>query len=438
MLGGSSALNGMVYMRGNEQNYNEWAAAGNEGWDFQSVLRYFKKSEGNKYKPFVEKDNGKYHSDIGPMIVDFFGETDDRFQTFIDAAVEYGIPSVDDLNADKHIGFARAQGTVYQGRRQSSAKAFLIPAKDRKNLHVIKNALVERILIDGSKRAYGVQFLYTGPGGPRKLTALASKEVILSAGAIMSPVVLMLSGIGPRLHLLRWGIQTIADLPVGKNLIDHVLLTFEIKLDSTKAAAAAISDETYNLAIHNSGPLANAPFIQVHVNTQNNSQYPDIQYSLNIYKQANDPSEMDNDDFNAKKGDSQQIQTYLLQPKSRGTIELGGESIFHSPNIDTGFLTDDEDMQTLVRAVRQLIALTNTEAYQKKGAEFSKTNTDACKLYESLSDDYIKCFIRYNSASGYHSVGTSKMGPASDKTTVVDPQLKVHGVKGLRQIDAGV
>lgn len=158
LLGGSSAINLMIYARGNPCDYDNWAAKGNTGWDYESVLPFFKKSEANHFLPFVYEDKGRYHNGTGPMNVDFYGDCPFA-KVFIDAAIEAGYEFVSDMNADKFIGYLKMQGTCYQGRRQSTAKAFLVPIKDRTNLHVVRHGLVKKVLLNKRKRAYGITYV---------------------------------------------------------------------------------------------------------------------------------------------------------------------------------------------------------------------------------------------------------------------------------------
>lgn len=447
MLGGSSSMNYMLYVRGNDRDYNRWAAEGNTGWDWENVLQYFKKSEANQYKPFVDYEDGRYHSANGPMKVAFRGELAAKDRIVYEALMEYGVPAINDINADKLIGSVNLQTTSFHGHRQSTAKAYLVPAKNRRNLHIIKHALVEEILIK-KNYAYGVKFSYKEK---HKMKAFASKEVILSAGVIMSPVVLMLSGIGPEKELLKWHIPVKIDLPVGENLVDHPYLTIFFTFNPTGHPTSMQDqlDSIYNYAIHNSGPLVQQGDLGIFFNVFNNSQYPNIQLRTAYYQRGSTSfRSFFNGNYHGstahsllranQKSDITMINLTLISTKSRGVLKLNGTTIYDKPVIRPRYLRDKDDMQVLLSAIRQQIELTNSKSYRRYGGRFLRIKLKTCDQHVYLSDKYLICYIRYFTNSGWHPVGTSKMGPKGDKTAVVDPELKIQGVKRLRQIDGGM
>lgn len=204
--------NAMIHVRGNDKDFNEWNA---DGWAWNDVLKYFKKSEGMRVKEIIESDkDSKYHSTEGPLKIDSFHNFEPVRDIVLKGGEELGYPTLVDINADKYIGMTVTTGTLDGNRRCTTAKAFLNPAKDRPNLFVIKHAHVTKVNIDENKRATGVEFIVDNT----KLNAKAIKEVIVSAGSVNTPQILMLSGIGPKKHLKQMGIKVVADLPVGKNL----------------------------------------------------------------------------------------------------------------------------------------------------------------------------------------------------------------------------
>lgn len=447
MLGGSSAMNFMVYVRGNDRDYDRWEQEfGIPGWNYETALKYFKKSEGNQQPSFVQYDDGRYHSACGPQKIDLLGSLTPFQEMLIEAANEKGIPTIDDINADKLTGYVNLQGTYFQGRRWSAAKSFLIPAKDRPNLDVIKHAFVKKILINEKNQAYGVKFDYKGI----TMKAYCRKEVVLSAGAVMSPVILMHSGIGPRCELKKYKISVKSDLPVGKNLIDHLYTLVWLKFNPSQTSPLDSLDSTYNLAIHNSGSLASAAQPSGFINTFNNSIYPDIQTLIHYYpaKSPDLRSYLDqyayNDNFKSKliaENENHDIVGFIVadvQPKSRGYIKLGGSSPCDRPKIRPKYLSHPEDMNTMLQGVKQQLSFLDTEAYQANGGEFIWIPIEECDRFPFKSDDYLKCYIAYSSGTTYHPLGTSKMGSDSDPTAVVDQFLRVRGIDGLRQIDAGM
>lgn len=451
MLGGSHGMNAMLYIRGHDRDYNGWEALGNPTWNYETALKYFKKSEANKNESFVAYQNGKYHNDKGQLIVDSYGEPDPFADVFIGAGKEFGYNFIDDWNGEDLLGYAFAQGTIFKGRRQSVAKTFLVPAKDRANLHIIKHAHVTRILFDGTE-AVGVEFIYKGE---HKMVAKNRREVILSAGAVSSPPLLMVSGVGPKEQLQQFGIPVVADAAVGKNLQDHVYvpLYFEFHRSSPQQDTPTdMLDNVYNYAIHNSGPLTRfgVSNLVAFLNTQNGTGYPDIELHYVVFKQnapeldaylkiekVRDPAASALIEQN-KRSEIGIIYVILLNPKSIGKIELNSGSAGDAPKIFPNYFDHEDDMATMLRAVKQQVAMSGTEAYRKHEGEFLHLPIPECDRFAFKSDDYMLCYARYFSWTLYHPVGTSKMGPDSDSDAVVDHRLRVKGVSRLRQIDAGI
>lgn len=451
MLGGSHGMNAMLYIRGNDRDYDRWERLGNPTWNYETVLKFFKKSEGNQNESFVTYENGKYHNALGNLIVDAYSKPDQYADIFIGAGKEFGYDLIDDWNRDHLLGYAFAQGTIHNGRRQSVAKTFLVPAKNRPNLHIIKHAHATKILFDDNE-AVGVEFIYNGT---HKMVAKNRKEVILSAGAVSSPPLLMLSGIGPKNHLQHFDIPVIVDAAVGKNLQDHVFvpLFFEFHRSApSEDSFTDILDIIYQFAIHNSGPLTEFGVSNLvgFVNTQNGTGYPDIQLHFIAYKQnapnlklyldmlkVAEPAANALLDQN-KRSEIAVIYVILLNPKSTGKIELNSKSATDPPKIFPNYLEHADDMETLIRGVKQQIAMAETETYRKHEVDFLHLPMPDCDQFTFKSNEYIHCYIQQFSWTLYHPVGTSKMGPDSDADAVVDHQLKVKGVKRLRQIDAGI
>lgn len=451
MLGGTSAINSMLYVRGHKHDFDLWSDFyGNVGWDYESVLPYFKKSENNMNEEFVKYKNGTYHSDKGLLKVDFFGGDIPFNRVYLEALNEIGIKTIDNVNADEVFGAADIQGNIWNGRRQSTAKAFLIPAMERKNLHVIYHAEVQKIIIDENNRAKGVEFIYKGKTHQK---AYAKKEVILSAGSIMSPKILMHSGIGPKDHLQKLGIPVKNDLPVGRNLFEHIFTRIFFTFTMTKESRDPIQtklDDLYNFVIHNSGPLAHGYQVQAtgFINSLNGTDYPDVQLSYFHIPPNVDFQESTFGGFQPKIRDFffEKLKQFeigyifaeLVQPKSRGDITLNITSPNDKPILRPNYLTHEDDIQAIFRSIKKVLAVLHTNAYKEKGARLLRIPLEWCDHLEYLSDEYWLCYIRYISYPTNHSVGTSKMGPQTDSEAVVDSQLRVHGVKGLRQIDGGM
>lgn len=446
-LGGSSAINLMIYVRGNVNDFNSWAELGNKDWNFESVLPFFKKSEHNHFPQFVYQDNGKYHSDLGEMNIDFYGESTFG-KVFIDAGMEDNYTFISDINANEYIGYTKVQGTCYQGRRQSTAKAFLTTAKDRKNLHVVKYGLVQKVMLDKHNRAYGIKYKRNG----KTIKAYAKREVIMSAGAIMTPVVLMLSGIGPKEHLKKYNIPFKSNLAVGTNLIDHIYTLILFQFDPTPTDPNAAYDNVFNFAIHNTGGLTNVGIstLCAFINTDRTAKFSNIQlmyfwftknspnlqayiktrqFSYEIAQKLTKANQ--NHDIGA-------VLVTLLHPESKGYIHLNSSSIKDKPKIKPRYFSKIRDYQIMIKAIRQQISYLKSKSYSARHAELITLPLAECEGIKFDTDEYWVCYIRYMSATLYHPVGTCKMGPHSDHDAVVDDRLRVRGVRGLRVIDASM
>lgn len=452
MLGGSHGINALIYLRGNREDFDNWHRLGNPTWDYDSVLEYFKKTEGNLNETFVEYQNKKWHSDKGAMPIGHYSQADNIRFVFLDAAKERGYEEVHDLNADKTLGFTHLQATIKNGQRFTTAKSFLVPAKDRENLHIIKYAHVTKVNVDSSKTAIGVEFKYKNK---HLMSAKAKKEVILSAGAVASPQLLMLSGIGPKAHLENQNIPVIHDSPVGKNLQDHVIapLLFQFHKSTAKSESLIDTlDDIYNYAIHKKGSLAGIGSVNLggFINTENHTGYPDIELqcfdfkknSLNIEKNLKQLGYNENVikaflDANAE-GDLNNVYVELLRPESTGEILLRSKSPFAIPRIIPNYFEKNVDAETLVRGIKFVTSFLDTKAFKEHEGQLVRIPFDDCDQLEYQSDDYWKCYLSHMATTVYHPVGTAKMGPNNDKSAVVDSELKVKGIKRLRVIDASI
>jgi len=451
-LGGSSTLNAMLYVYGNEEDYNEWSRMGNEGWSWEEVLPYFRKSNNCDYK---DKSRSKYCGSDGPLNVRPYNYTyQHSFDVFLDAAQELGVPILDAINSDKFIGYGKAYGTIDKGRRMSVAKAYLSPIKDRKNLYVMKSTRADAVLLDGS-RAVGVRV--TLKDG-RTIDVKASKEVILSAGSVGTAKILLLSGIGPEQHLRKIGIPSVVDLPVGKNLQDHVCsiglyATFKNK-NETPPSPTFLFDEAYQYLLYNRGMLATSSgfdfqgFINMHDST---SKYPNIQFHhsymqrwktslaqtfLNLFYLSDEIIQeiikilTDMNMF--------LIIPTLLKPKSRGEIQLRSKDPADPAKIYANYYSEQEDLNTMLKSIDFTKKMLNTKAMKQHEISLQHLDLPDCRYAQPDSDEYWKCNLRHMSVTLFHPVGTAKMGPRSDPTAVVDSRLKVHGVQRLRVIDASI
>ncbi|XP_065221634.1 glucose dehydrogenase [FAD, quinone]-like [Planococcus citri] len=449
-LGGCSSINGMLYVRCHSKDYDNWESLGNPGWNYENVLKYFKKLEIFN-SDSMEKEAHGYE---GYVNVENFPDGDllgNRFDKDLLVRLynELGLPFVGDMSAKQKSGVTIIPGTVKNGVRQNTAKAYLAPIKDRKNLSVMKETLVTKVLIDNNKKVYGVEVFRNNVHAK----IIAKKEVILTAGALNSPQLLMLSGIGPRDHLKDLNIPLINDLKVGYNLQDHIFLTnllAKVTVKESKEVSpldllySYLSKRTEFASVSTLDTMAFADTLNT------TDDYPDIQVhhfdylvktdALRGYlRSANFPVELIEkfEKVNEKHYMIQFLPT-LLRPKSTGRIMLNSNNAVEQPKIITGYLTEYEDIKTLIRGVKLIHKLANTTTF-KSCCEFVEIQPlNDCKNLKPATDEYYECLIRNFAQTVYHPVGTCKMGPESDKDAVVDARLRVYGVKGLRVADASI
>ena len=420
MLGGSSSINGLVYIRGQREDYDHWRQLGNEGWSFDDVLPYFRKSEDQ------QRGADEYHGKGGPLAVSDRKTPHELCDAFIDAAAALGYPRTDDFNGPQHEGFGYLQLTARNGRRCSTAVGFLRPARKRRNLHTVTRAHATRILFDGS-RASGIEYSRNGATH----TALANGEVILCGGAINSPQLLQLSGVGPADLLRRHGIDIVADRPgVGDNLQDH----FNIRLVYRCTKPLTLNDALNNplrgalelarYAFRRDGYLAmGASVVAGFIKTDPACATPDAQVSLTLFS-----ADKIGEKLHPFSGFSSIVR--LLRPESRGTITIKSADPFEPPAIQPNFLHREKDGATLARACQQLREIVRTEPMA------GLIESEYAPGPAVVSDAEMLDFLRKNGATSFHPVGTCRMG--SDDASVVDPRLRVRGLEALRVVDASI
>jgi choline dehydrogenase-like flavoprotein len=419
-LGGSSSINGMVYTRGHPSDYDEWAEAGNPGWSFNDVLPYFRKSENNE-----RWTDSPYHGVGGELNVAEPHYTSKLSNVFFDAAASMQIPRCEDFCGLTNEGYGLRQLTQKDGRRHSTAAAFLAPVRNRKNLTVFTGAVVDRIFIENG-RATGVIVRHSG----MMLTLAARREVVLSGGAIASPMILMRSGIGDGAELQRHGIAVEHHLPeVGKNLQDHIAICIQYENPSgesfglswrtaPKFAWGVVEYLLKRQGIYAGNVLQAGAFVK----TDPSLAKPDIQLVFNPARRS--PSGV------VGIGHGFGLFSILLRPKSRGSVALSGADADAAPVIDPRLFSDPADMEALLRGMKLTRRIIAAPAFDiHRGEEIAPG--EGVQTDEGLRD-----FIRKASGTVYHPVGTCRMG--SDGAAVVDPRLRVRGVGGLRVIDASI
>lgn len=446
LLGGCGAINNMYYVRGNSRDYDDWLAMGNPTWGWTDVLEYFKKSE-NTSAPGL---NMKYHGTTGPLSIEIPGFNHPFRQILLDGGSELGYKYIRDSN-EGFIGMSQLLFNVKDGERHSSAKAFLVPTKDRPNLHVIKNAMVSEIEFDSLNRATGVTFMINN----KPMIAKSKTEVILSAGTIGTPQLLMLSGIGQEKQLRNLNIKTRSDLMVGKNLQDHLIVTFFLAAKNPMTepnSLGQMAKDTFDFIVNRSGPLSSKGNFDISgfFNTVNATDlYPDIQTHYITFPTGDTDrikvllSQMEFDEAVWKpviEANAQQdvvvVMLILINPKSMGTIQLRSTNPLDRPIIQANYFDESEDEQTVLRGVRLIQKFLATNAFKLHEFEEIPLNIPECGAFGT--DIYYKCYVRHMTGTLFHPVGTAKMGPDTDRTSVVDSRLKVKGVKGLRVADASI
>jgi choline dehydrogenase len=423
VMGGSSSVNAMVYTRGNAKDYDGWATQGNPGWSYQDVLPIFKRAENNECF-----GADAYRGVGGPLNVSYLRSPSNLNDAFMHACEQTGIPRTPDYNGAHQFGVAPAQVTQKGGERWSAAKAYITPNLGRSNLHVITGAHTSRVLLSGT-RATGVAYLQNG--ATQQVTA--RREIILSGGAYGSPQLLMLSGIGPAAHLRQHGIAVAHDLPgVGQNLQDHlttVLINRSHRSDATLGTSLAgvwtLIKAIFAWRSKRTGWITtNVAETQGFISTEGDTEHPNIQLALCT-------GIVDDHTRKAHLGHSYTLHVTLMRPMSRGTVTLASANPTDAPLIDPAYLSHPDDLRTLVKGTQMGYDILQAEAltpYRGKMLYPLERNNVA----------QIEAFLRKNSDTEYHPVGTCKMGPASDPMSVVDATLRVHGIQGLRVVDASI
>ncbi len=420
VIGGSSAINGMVYIRGLASDYDRWRQMGNAGWSFDDCLPYFKRLEA------YPGGESELHGGNGPAKITQAEYRNELSETFLAACGEVGLPLIGDFNGRGEEGAGLYHATIHDGRRVSTGRAYIAPARQRGNCHVVTEAMVERIdVADG--RATGVTYRKGG----QIVSVRARREVVLSAGAIGSPHLLQLSGIGPAARLSGFGIPVVRDLPgVGENLQDHWgvqsiyrtwwRLTINDDINMWHRRLSAVAE----YALLRTGPLTASPaFAGAFVRLLPESDEPDTQFHFF-------PWSTDRVDRGPHRFSGFTILAYQLRPESRGHIRLSSPDPAAPPAIVANYLSAERDRQAAVAALKFTRLLARTTALGRTITEEIQPGTEVWNDQEFLAR------AREQGLSAYHPVGTCRMG--SDAGAVVDERLRLHGIAGLRVADASI
>ena len=422
VLGGSSSINVMAYTRGHRSDYDRWAQKGARGWSYADVLPYFKRCER------WESGENRWRGGAGPVGTEYAKTADPLYDAWMQAALAAGLPVTEDYNGKQQEGFGRGQYTIRDGYRSSAASAYLRPAKRRPNLDVATRAHATRVLMRGT-RATGVEYR----SGSRVTKVDAAREVILCGGAFNTPPLLMLSGIGPAAHLRALGIEPVADLPVGKNLQDHLaVIVFFRRLDDCiflkqmrfdRMAVAMVRAYFFG-----TGPGTVVPGgLHAFIRTRPELAVPDIEF---MFRGAPAATHLWFPLIRPAYADGYGIRPTLLHPDSRGEILLRSADPREPPRIVYKFFSAPDDLPRL----REGVKLTREVAYQKPMAPYRGRETSPGETVKT--DAEIEAWIRNTAITAHHPCGTCAMGMGPD--TVTDPQLRVHGIERLRVVDASV
>lgn len=425
-LGGSGSINGHIYSRGHRMDFDSWAQKGNHGWGYADVLPYFKRSE-NK----IGAGDSGFHGRGGPFTITDIDEKHPLCDAFIQGAQSIGIPHNPDYNGKTQEGIAYAQRSVHKGQRVSPARAFLHPAMTRPNVEVMTNTHTQKIIIK-NKRAIGVQIKRGGPSGSIELIT-ANKEVILCAGAIASPQLLQLSGIGAPAHLQDIAVSVAHELPgVGENFRDHYSVRLmariqEMQTFNERVRGVNLVKEVVKYALYRKGALALTPtLIYCFWKSDQSLDYSDIQLT---FTPASYPKGLRT---GLDRFPGATVACWQQRPESVGYIRAKSNNPFEYPEIQANFLAEEKDRQILLSAMRLSRQIMNSKPFSPYVAE------ETWPGISRQSDEELLQHARETGNTAYHPMGTCRMGPAEQTNTVVDDQLRVHGIEGLRVADASI
>lgn len=451
-MGGSTTSANSIYNRGNIMDFDNWARMGNPGWDYESVLPYFKKSE--KFNDNLVPEEDQYHGRSGPLSVEISKVTNKYVEQFLRAGQEMG-NNIIDPNGPQQIGFSPTFRTINNGVKASSSESFLAPVVDRANLQVRTNARVTRVLFNGNKRAVGVEYTLDG----KRRRVYAKKEVILAAGVINTPQILMLSGVGPQRHLKEKRIPVVAAVEgVGQNLQMHPIffLGFSVKEGSVPVTSAAnLIPDLKEYIASQTGLLveggANAAYAWFNLGDQKNPTWSDTFIEISPQHVASlepeiiapfvglDPEIFIEDAAAQTNRSIVAMAPTLARPKSRGSVTLRSANPLATPVVDFNALSHPDDIKLFVKAVRKTFEIASMPALKDViQFQYQPNMVSPCRHFIPHSDESWECLIRHILYAGYDFTSTAKMAPSSDPSGVVTPRLRVRGVTGLRVVDSSV
>ncbi|XP_030758501.1 glucose dehydrogenase [FAD, quinone]-like [Sitophilus oryzae] len=441
VLGGTSVFNGMMYMRGTPADYDKWVAAGNTEWSYDKLLPVFKLSENNTQIGSLVSE--EYHSTGGPFTIQRFNDAPELAYDILTAANQTGFPVTNDLNGQDYVGFAIAQTNNRNGARLSLSKAFVRPHKNDPNFHVMLNSTVTKIIIgevNGTKRATAVEFVYNN----HTYTVNVSKEVILAAGAINTPQILLLSGIGDKDVLDEVGIEQVHNLTaVGKGIKNHVSFSTVVKINPINYVDLNIDTLNQYLQSEN-GPLSSTGMSQLTARIASNyttADDPDIQLFFSGYDNtcaySGEPeSPVDPTEPNDTR--SIGVSSVNLHPKSSGNITLASSNPFDKPKIVANYFSHPDDIKVIISGIRYTQQLIQAPILiEKYNVTFQKYSYGDCATqYEFDTDEFWECAIKYDTYPENHQAASCKIGLESDVNSCVNQKLQLHGIPNIRITDA--
>jgi choline dehydrogenase len=421
VIGGSSSINGMVYVRGNPLDFDRWRDEGAEGWSYADVLPYFRRAESR------EEGADPYRGGDGPLHTSYGPLENPLSRAFIEAGAEAGYPRTTDINGYQQEGFGRMDRTIHRGRRWSAADAYLKPALKRPNLTLRRQALATRVIFEG-RRAIGIEYQQ---GGSRR-RAHARREVVLAGGSINSPHLLMLSGVGPGQQIAANGVAVVHDLPgVGANLQDHLEFYFQVASDPSVTLHGAMGLFARAMIgmrwLATNGGLGASNHFETcgFIRSRAGVKHPDIQFHFL-------PAAVSYDGGLLSKVPGFQAHAGTMRSKSKGWVRLASPDAKAHPKIFFNYMSEPEDwieMRAAVRLTREILSR----------PAFAQWRTHEIQPGESIvSDEQIDAFLRTKLESAYHPCGTCKMGRADDPMSAVDSSARIHGLQALRVIDASI
>ncbi|KAL9702544.1 hypothetical protein quinque_006062 [Culex quinquefasciatus] len=452
-VGGSSIINNVIFTRGNKRDYDAWARAGNPGWSWDEIMPYYKKLENANIKDFG--DNG-FHGKGGRLSVEDCPFRSKIAEAFVAGAQQAGYRYLD-YNSGDLIGVSFLQAHTRNGRRATGGNSYLKDIVHRPNLHIMTRSWATKVLIDSrTKEATGVQFVRER----RSYVVNARREVILSAGAFESAKLLMLSGVGPSKQLQNFGIKVLKDLPVGEQVTEHggvfgPVFVVNNDPDGLRSLEQVATMSEFMRFRNGSGPMTSNSvesllYVRSPVAEDPDPDLPDVEIMQSYLTFGFDSSpstkfayQLSDEVDKAYFRPLQKMRAFmylplLLKARARGQVRLKSTNPFHHPEFKYQYFEDDRDVEALVYGILQAIRVTSQPAFEKLGVELYANKVPGCQHLKFNTLDYWRCHVRTLTATFQHQVATCKMGPASDPEAVVDPRLRVHGIRRLRVADIGI